>query len=113
MRVAILDDYHRAYDGTRGVERLRQRNTARGPIVDETALCDALAGNRIAGAGLDVFDRKPLPPGHWLTKLPNAVLTSHLGWPTDEMYSKFAEAAADVLIDYLDGREVARFVDHS
>jgi phosphoglycerate dehydrogenase-like enzyme len=87
-------------------------NTARGPIVDETALCDALAGNRIAGAGLDVFDQEPLPPRHRLTKLPNAVLTSHLGWPTDEMYSKFAEAAADVLIDYLDGREVARFVDH-
>jgi phosphoglycerate dehydrogenase-like enzyme len=87
-------------------------NTARGPIVDETALCDALAGNRIAGAGLDVFDQEPLPPGHRLTKLPNAVLTSHLGWPTDEMYSKFAEAAADVLIDYLEGREVARFVDH-
>jgi phosphoglycerate dehydrogenase-like enzyme len=87
-------------------------NTARGPIVDEAALCDALADNRIAGAGLDVFDEEPLPPGHRLTRMPNVVLTSHLGWPTDEMYSKFAEAAADVLIDYLDGREVPRFVGH-
>jgi phosphoglycerate dehydrogenase-like enzyme len=86
-------------------------NTARGPIVDETALYEALVGNRIAGAGLDVFDQEPLPPGHRLTRLPNVVLTSHLGWPTDEMYSKFAEAAADVLINYLDGREVPRFVD--
>jgi phosphoglycerate dehydrogenase-like enzyme len=70
------------------------------------------ASSDCAGAGLDVFDREPLPPGHRLTKLPNAVLTSHIGWPTDEMYSKFAEAAADVLIDYIDGREIARFVDH-
>jgi phosphoglycerate dehydrogenase-like enzyme len=85
-------------------------NTARGPIVDENALCDALVGKRIAGAGLDVFDVEPLPPGHRLTELPNVVLTSHLGWPTDEMYEKFAEAAADALIGYLDGRPVACFV---
>lgn len=84
-------------------------NTARGPIVNETALCSALAANRIAGAGLDVFDEEPLPVGHALTKLPNVVLTSHLGWPTDETYSQFAEAAADVLLAFLDGQDVSRF----
>ena len=71
-----------------------------------------IASKAIAGAGLDVFDAEPLPPGHPLTKLPNVVLTSHLGWPTDEMYSKFADAAADALLAYLDGHDVSRFEAH-
>jgi phosphoglycerate dehydrogenase-like enzyme len=45
-----------------------------------------------------------------LTKLPNVILTPHLGWPTDEAYARFADAAADVLLAYLDGRKVPRFV---
>jgi phosphoglycerate dehydrogenase-like enzyme len=84
-------------------------NTARGPIVDEAALVYALKENRIAGAGLDVFDEEPLPADHPLTELDNVVLTPHLGWPTDEAYERFASAAADVLLAYLDGRGVPRF----
>jgi phosphoglycerate dehydrogenase-like enzyme len=86
-------------------------NTARGPIVDEAALVDALTNRRIAGAGLDVFDTEPLPPGHPLTRLANVILTPHVGWPTDSKYEQFAGAAADVLLAYLDGRAVPRFTD--
>ncbi len=85
-------------------------NTARGPIIEEAALIEALSNRWIAGAALDVFDREPLPAGHPLMALPNVILTPHLGWPTDKMYEQFAQAAADVLFAYLDGQEIPRFL---
>ena len=85
-------------------------NTARGAIVDGATLYAALSSGQIAGAGLDVFDEEPIPPGHPLTKMSNVVLTSHIGWPTDEMYSQFADEAADILLAYRNGKEVPRFV---
>lgn len=87
-------------------------NTARGPIVDEPALLEALSTRRIAGAGLDVFAEEPLPASHPFTKLDNVVLAPHLGWPTDDGYQRFAAAACDVLFAFLDGREVPRFQGH-
>ncbi|MES2562679.1 MAG: NAD(P)-dependent oxidoreductase [Pseudomonadota bacterium] len=88
-------------------------NTARGPIVNETALIQALSERWIAGAALDVFEREPLPARHPLTRLPNVILTPHLGWPTDKMYEQFSQAAADVLFAHIDGCEVPRFMhDH-
>ena len=59
-------------------------NTARGPIVDEAALLEALQQKKIAGAGIDVFSVEPLPVDHPFRKLDNLVLTPHLGYATQE-----------------------------
>ncbi|MBR0714884.1 D-2-hydroxyacid dehydrogenase family protein [Bradyrhizobium liaoningense] len=59
-------------------------NTARGPIVDEAALLEALRARKIAGAGIDVFSVEPLPTDHPFRKLDNLVLTPHLGYATED-----------------------------
>ena len=61
-------------------------NPARGPLVDEAALIDALKERRIAGAGLDVYATEPLPRDHPLRSLPNVVLTPHLGFGVREFF---------------------------
>ncbi len=78
-------------------------NTARGPIVDEAALVDALREGRIAGAGLDVFEHEPeVHPG--LLGLDNVVLVPHLGSATVETRSAMAELAARNVVEVLAGR---------
>ena len=64
-------------------------NTSRGPRVNESDLIDALQNDTIAGAGLDVFDKEPLPQDHKLRFLNNALLFPHIGFVTFENYSKF------------------------
>ena len=78
-------------------------NTARGPIIDEAALLHALTEGRIAGAGLDVFDREPLPAGHPLTKLTNVVLTPHSAGITPEALEAGLQMAVDNVFDFLEG----------
>ena len=64
-------------------------NTSRGPIVNEDDLIIALSTNVIAGAGIDVYEKEPLPEGHKLRFLQNALILPHLGYVTAENYSKF------------------------
>lgn len=79
-------------------------NTARGAIVDEPALVEALRSGRLAGVGLDVFTTEPLPADHPLRGAPNVVLTPHIGWKVDEVFTEWAEIAAEQLAAWLDGR---------
>ena len=64
-------------------------NTSRGPIINEDDLIIALSTNVIAGAGLDVYEKEPLPENNKLRLLPNALLTPHIGYVTAENYSIF------------------------
>lgn len=79
-------------------------NTARGAIVDETALVKILKEKVIAGAALDVFVEEPLARSHPLTQLDNVVITPHLGWPTDSGFKGFAENAVTNILDYMEGK---------
>ena len=78
-------------------------NTARGPIVDEAALIGALRERRVAGAGLDVFDAEPLPPGHDLTRLDNVVLTPHCAGVTPEVLEAGLALAIENVKSFLQG----------
>ena len=64
-------------------------NTSRGPIINENDLVEALKDEKIAGVGLDVYNKEPLPQDHKLRFLPNALLLPHIGYVTAENYSKF------------------------
>jgi D-3-phosphoglycerate dehydrogenase len=79
-------------------------NTARGAIVREEALIEALTSRRIAGAGLDVFATEPLPSGHPLTELDNVVLTPHCAGITPEALEAGLRMAVENIWAFVDGR---------
>ena len=79
-------------------------NTARGAIVHEEALIEALGTGRIAGAGLDVFATEPLPPNHPLTRSDKVVLTPHCAGITPEALEAGLRMSVDNIWDFLDGR---------
>jgi D-3-phosphoglycerate dehydrogenase len=81
-------------------------NTSRGPIVDEAALLAALRENKIAGAGLDVYDVEPLPLAHPLRKLDNVVLTPHLGYASQQNYRAYFPGMVEDIRGFLDGKPV-------
>jgi len=81
-------------------------NTSRGPIINEKDLIEALDKEKIAGVGLDVYDKEPLPQDHKLRFFPNALLLPHLGYVTAENYSKFYFQMVENLISCLDNKPI-------
>ena len=81
-------------------------NTSRGPIVKEDDLIIALSTNEIAGAGLDVYEKEPLPENNKLRFLPNALLTPHIGYVTAENYSIFYNQMIEGLEACINGKPI-------
>ena len=108
----VLSERSRGLVGPADLARMKPTayfvNTARGPIVDEAALVQALQQKKIAGAGLDVFAVEPLPADHPLRKLDNVVLTPHLGYATVEGFRNHYAQMVEAIDAWFKGEPVRR-----
>jgi phosphoglycerate dehydrogenase-like enzyme len=106
----VLSDRTRGLVGAAELDGMKPSaylvNTSRGPIVDESALVRALMRGSIAGAGIDVFDREPLPLDHVLRRLPNVVVTPHLGYVTRATYDRFFTDIVEDIAAYASGAPI-------
>lgn len=82
-------------------------NTSRGGVVDERALAEALRGEKLAGAALDVLEQEPLTADNPLRGTPNLLVTPHIAGATAEARARSSRLAATQVIDFLDGRPIA------
>jgi phosphoglycerate dehydrogenase-like enzyme len=105
-----LSDRTRGLVGARELALMKPRsylvNTSRGPIVDETALLDALQQRRIAGAAVDVFDLEPLLADHPFRRLPNLIGTPHIGYVTEGSYEVFYGETVENIRAWIEGRPI-------
>ena len=81
-------------------------NTSRGPIINEDDLIIALSTNEIAGAGIDVYEKEPLPENNKLRFLPNALLTPHIGYVTAENYTTYYNQMIESLESCVNGKPI-------
>lgn len=106
----VLGDRTRGLVDAAALSRMRPDayliNTSRAAIVDEAALIAALRENRIAGAGLDVFETEPLPPDSLWRRLPNVLATPHLGYVTERNYRTYFTEIVEDISAYLDGTPI-------
>ncbi len=104
----VLVDATRGLVGADELARMKPTawlvNTSRGPIVDEGALIDALAGKKLAGAALDVFDVEPLPADHPFRRLDNVLATPHLGYVSRQQYAVFYGDTVQIIATWLRDR---------
>src|ERR1700746_2808648 len=85
-------------------------NTARGGIIDEAALYDALSSGKLAGAGLDVFQQEPPAVPYPLSELPNVVVAPHVAGVTWEAVDRMSEQTARNILSVLDGEPIRQNV---
>lgn len=86
-------------------------NISRGPIVEEAALIDALRSGHLAGAGLDVFDREPLPADHPFRSLDTVVVSPHVGYVTEQLFRSSWRRMAEDGVAYLAGSPIRVVTD--
>ncbi len=102
-----LSDETRGLIGTDALSKVKPGvrivNCARGGLVDEKALYDAIVEGRVAGAALDVFEKEPVPTDHPLLTLEEVIATPHLGASTEEAQAGVALIIAEQMIEYLQG----------
>ncbi len=84
---------------------------SRGGIYDMNGLVKALDERRLAGAGVDVTDPEPLPPGHPLWKFPNAIITPHIAGRSDQDHERMIGTITENLRRFLDGKPLINVVD--
>jgi len=106
----VLSERTRGIVGAADLARMRSDavlvNTSRAALVDEAALIEALQRGRPGLAALDVFGVEPLPAGAPILSQPNTVLTPHLGYVNERVFTAFRQGMADALLAWLDGAPI-------
>lgn len=115
VSVCVLNDETRHLMNAARIARMKREaflvNLARGPVVDEAALIDALRAGTIAGAGLDVFEREPVDPANPLLAMDNVIVTPHALCWTDECFDAIAREGLGCVAAFARGERPGSVVD--